>query len=149
PWMFPTQLTGQAVGALIAEYAATKLTSKKIGVSFLNDVAGPSCTAQVTKSAAANGASVVATASNTQIETSLDNQVAKLRNAGVDSVLFCNDPVNTVKFIQAAQRVGWKPTFVGGYVAADDVPLAAGTNGKGMYGFTFWDFYKSDTPGIK
>jgi branched-chain amino acid transport system substrate-binding protein len=148
PWMFPTQLSGPAVGALIAEYATTKLNLKKIGVSFLNDVAGPGCTQRVQKVAAANGAQVVKTASNTEIETSLDSQVATLKNAGVDSVLFCNDPVNTVKFIQAAQRVGWKPTFVGGYVAADDVPQAAGSNGKGMYGFSFWDFYKNNTPGV-
>ena len=148
PWMYPTQLSGPAVGALIAEYAATKLNLKKIGVSFLNDVAGPGCTQRVQKVAAANGAQVVKTASNTEIETSLDSQVATLKNAGVDSVLFCNDPVNTVKFIQAAQRVGWKPTFVGGYVAADDVPQAAGSNGKGMYGFSFWDFYKNNTPSV-
>jgi branched-chain amino acid transport system substrate-binding protein len=148
PWMYPTQLSGPAVGALIAEYAATKLNLKKIGVSFLNDVAGPGCTQRVQKVAAANGAQVVKTASNTEIETSLDSQVATLKNAGVDSVLFCNDPVNTVKFIQAAQRVGWKPVFVGGYVAADDVPQAAGSNGKGMYGFSFWDFYKNNTPGV-
>jgi branched-chain amino acid transport system substrate-binding protein len=148
PWMYPTQLSGPAVGALIAEYAATKLNVKKIGVSYLNDVAGPTCTARVQKVAAANGAQVVKTTSNTEIETSLDSQVATLKNAGVDSVLFCNDPVNTVKFIQAAQRIGWKPTFVGGYVAADDVPQAAGSNGKGMYGFSFWDFYKNNTPGV-
>jgi ABC-type branched-subunit amino acid transport system substrate-binding protein len=149
PWMYPTQLSGPAVGALIAQYSVTKLNVKKIGVSFLNDVAGPTCTAQVQKVATANGAQVVKTTSNTEIETSLDSQVATLKNAGVDSVLFCNDPVNTVKFIQAAQRVGWKPTFVGGYVAADDVPQAAGSNGKGMYGFSFWDFYKSNTPGVQ
>jgi branched-chain amino acid transport system substrate-binding protein len=148
PWMYPTQLSGPAVGALIAQYAVTQLHLKKIGVSFLNDVAGPGCTQRVQKVAAANGAQVVKTTSNTEIETSLDSQVATLKNAGVDSVLFCNDPVNTVKFIQAAQRVGWKPTFVGGYVAADDVPQAAGSNGRGMYGFSFWDFYKNNTPGV-
>jgi ABC-type branched-subunit amino acid transport system substrate-binding protein len=56
--------------------------------------------------------------------------------------------VNTIKFIQAAQRVGCKPTFVGGFVAADDVPQAAGPDAAGMYGFTAYDFYKANTPGI-
>ncbi len=149
PWMYPSQLRGTTVGALITQYSVRELKMKRIGVSLLNDVAGPECTEQAKKTAAASGAQVVEVAPNGTIETSLDNQVAKLRNAKVDGVLFCNDPVNTVKFIQAAQRVGWKPTFVGGFVAADDVPMAAGNNGKGMYGFTFWDFYKENTPGVK
>ncbi|HEX3826889.1 MAG TPA: ABC transporter substrate-binding protein [Sporichthyaceae bacterium] len=149
PWMFPTQPSGQMVGALITQYTATKLNAKKIGVSYLNDVAGPQCTQRAQQVATANGASVVKTVSNTEIETSLDSQVAALKNAGVDAVEFCNDPVNTVKFIQAAQRVGWKPIFVGGFVLADDVPKAAGSNGKGMYGFSFFNFYGSDDPGVK
>ncbi|MGQ0843722.1 MAG: ABC transporter substrate-binding protein [Sporichthyaceae bacterium] len=149
PWMFPTQPPGVAVGALISQYAATQLKAKKVGVSLLDDVAGPSCTAKAAEVAKANGSQVIKTAANRQIETSLDSQVATLKNAGVEAVLFCNDPVNTVKFIQAAQRVGWKPTFVGGFVLADDVPQAAGNNGKGMYGFTFFDFYGANTPGVK
>jgi branched-chain amino acid transport system substrate-binding protein len=74
-----------------------------------------------------------------------------MKNAGVDAVLFCNDPVNTIKFIQAAQQQGWKPPlgFVGGFVAADDVPEAAGSYAAGMYGFTSFDFYKANTPGIQ
>jgi branched-chain amino acid transport system substrate-binding protein len=149
PWMFPTQPSGQMVGGLITQYTATKLNAKKIGVSYLNDVAGPQCTQRAQQVATANGASVVKTVSNTEIETSLDSQVAALKNAGVDAVEFCNDPVNTVKFIQAAQRVGWKPVFVGGFVLADDVPKAAGSNGKGMYGFSFFNFYGADDPGVK
>lgn len=149
PWMYPTQPPGAAVGSLISKYAATKLGAKKIGVSLLHDAAGPSCTQQARKLAAANGAQVTATAENNQVETSLDNQVATLKNAGVDTVLFCNDPVNTIKFIQAAQRSGWKPTFVGGFVAADDVPSASGSDAKGMYGLTLYDFYKSDSPGVQ
>jgi branched-chain amino acid transport system substrate-binding protein len=149
PWMFPTQPPGDSVGQLITRYATTKLGSKKIGISLLNDVAGPRCTKEAQAAAAAAGAQVVSTAANGTIETSLDSQVANLRNAGADTVVFCNDPVNTVKFVQAAQRVGWKPTFVGGFVAADDVPKASGANAKGMYGYSQWDFYNSDLPGVK
>jgi ABC-type branched-subunit amino acid transport system substrate-binding protein len=147
--MFPSQLRGTDVGALITQFTIQQLKLKKLGVSYLNDVAGPECTEQAKKTAAAQGGQVVDTASNGTIETSLDNQVAKLRNAGVEGVLFCNDPVNTVKFIQAAQRVGWKPVMIGGFVLADDVPQAAGSGAKGMYGFSFWDFYKAETPGVK
>jgi branched-chain amino acid transport system substrate-binding protein len=149
PWMYPTQPPGGAIGGLIATHATQKLGSKKIGVSALRNGAGPSCTARAEKVAAANGARVVAVAENNEVETGLDNQVSTLKNAGVDTVLFCNDPVNNIKFIQAAQRSGWKPIFVGGFVAVDDVPTASGSNARGMYGLTMYDFYKSETPGVK
>jgi branched-chain amino acid transport system substrate-binding protein len=151
PWMFPTQLNGTDVGALIATFAGQTLHAKKAGISLLNDVAGPGCTKRAQEAAKALGYDASVTASNGQVETSLDNQVSTLQNAGVDTVLFCNDPVNTIKFIQSAQRKGWKPAngFVGGFVAADDVPQAAGSYAAGMYGFTSFDFYKSNTPGIQ
>jgi len=149
PWMFPTQLNGTDVGALIATFAGQTLHVKKAGISLLNDVAGPGCTKRAQQAAQALGYDASATASNGQVETSLDNQVATLQNAGVTAVLFCNDPVNTIKFIQSAQRRGWKPLFVGGFVAADDVPQAAGSYAAGMYGFTSFDFYKENTPGIQ
>ena len=151
PWMFPTQLNGTDVGALIATFAGQTLHAHKAGISLLNDVAGPGCTKRAQEAAKALGYDASTTASNGQVETSLDNQVATLQNAGVDTVLFCNDPVNTIKFIQSAQRRGWKPAngFVGGFVAADDVPEAAGSYAAGMYGFTSFDFYKSNTPGIQ
>jgi ABC-type branched-subunit amino acid transport system substrate-binding protein len=149
PWMYPTQPPGSAIGALITTHAVTKLGSKKIGVSLLRNGAGPSCTEQAKRVAAANGAQVVATAENNDVETGLDNQVSKLRNAGADTVVFCNDPVNNIKFIQAAQRSGWKPLFVGGFVAAADVPAASGSNARGMWGLTMYDFYGADTPGVQ
>ena len=151
PWMFPTQLNGTDVGALIATFAGQTLHAHKAGISLLNDVAGPGCTKRAQEAAKALGYDASTTASNGQVETSLSNQVSTMKNAGVDVVLFCNDPVNTIKFIQAAQQQGWKPPlgFVGGFVAADDVPQAAGSYAAGMYGFTSFDFYKSNTPGIE
>src|SRR5438270_4308215 len=136
PWMFPTQLNGTDVGALIATFAGQTLHAKKAGISLLNDVAGPGCTKRAQEAAKALGYDASTTASNGQVETSLDNQVATLQNAGVDTVLFCNDPVNTIKFIQSAQRRGWKPQFGGGAAAADGVPGAAGSYAAGMYGVT-------------
>ncbi|MGQ0632079.1 MAG: ABC transporter substrate-binding protein [Sporichthyaceae bacterium] len=149
PWFFPTQIRGGSVGALITTHTVNVLNKKKIGVSFLRNGAGPSCTTAVEQTAKKLGGELVGTAGNNDIETSLDSQVAALKNAGSEAVLFCNDPVNTVKFIQAAQRVGWQPTFFGGFVAAADVPAAAGTYGKGMYGLTMFDYYEGQTPGLK
>lgn len=149
PWMYPTQIPGGSVGALITTHAVKVLGVKRIGVSQLRNGAGPSCTGKVKSTAESLGAQMVSVALNADVETSLDSQVAALKNANVDSVLFCNDPVNTIKFIQAAQRTGWKPIFFGGFVAADDVPKASGAYGKGMYGLTMFDFYNSDSPGLR
>jgi ABC-type branched-subunit amino acid transport system substrate-binding protein len=149
PWMYPTQISGQQVGALITTYSGNVLKLKKVGISLLNEVAGPACTKRAQAVAQTLGMDASATASNGEVETGLDSQVSTLKNAGVQGVMFCNDPVNTIKFIQAAQRAGWHPMFVGGFVAADDVPLAAGSYASGMYGFTSFDFYNSTTPGIQ
>jgi branched-chain amino acid transport system substrate-binding protein len=149
PWMFPTQLRGTDVGALIATYAGQTLHVKTVGVSYLNEVAGPECTQRVKDVAAKAGFQVVVTASNAEIETGLDSQVSQIQAAHPDAVLFCNDPINTIKFIQAAQRKAYKATWVGGFVAADVVPQAAGSYASGMYGFTGYDFYNLNTPGLQ
>jgi branched-chain amino acid transport system substrate-binding protein len=77
--------------------------------------------------------------------------VLTIQAARPEAVLFCNDPINTVKFIQAAGRLNYRPPkgWVAGFVAADDVPLAMGEAGVGLYGFSSYDFYGSDTPGIR
>jgi branched-chain amino acid transport system substrate-binding protein len=151
PWMFPTQLRGFDVGALIATFSSQKLAVKTVAVSFLNDVAGPACTQRVHDVGAKLGFRVVADVGNAQVESDLTPQVLRTRQANPDAVLFCNDPINTIKFVQAAGRTGYKPPkgFVGGFVAADDVPQAMGSAGVGVYGFTGYDFYKDNTAGVK
>jgi branched-chain amino acid transport system substrate-binding protein len=151
PGVFPTQIRGVDVGALIATFSKQQLGVATVGVSFLNDVAGPECTQRVEDMGAVLGFRVVAKVSNQQIEGDLTGKVVEMRSKNPDAVLFCNDPINTIKFIQAAGRTGYKPPkgWVGGFVAADDVPQAVGAAGVGMYGFTAYDFYRSDTPGIR
>src|SRR2546423_14095991 len=104
--MSPTQPNGPDVGALIATCAGQTLHVKKAGISLLNDVAGPGCTKRAQEAARALGYDASATASNGQVETSLDNQVATLQNAGVQAVLFCNDPGHTIQVLQSAPRRG-------------------------------------------
>lgn len=151
PWMFPTQLKGGDVGTMIATFSGQRLEAKTIGVSWLTNGAGPSCLAQVRAVGEKLGFSVVVDASNGDTESDLTPQVLKIRERNPDAVLFCNDPVNNIKFIQAAGRQGYKPPkgFVGGFVAADDVPQAMGAPGIGFYGFSGYDFYGSDTPGVR
>jgi len=151
PWMYPTQLRGFDVGALIATFSSQKLAVKTVAVSYLNDVAGPACTQRVHDVGNKLGFRVVADVGNAQVESDLTPQVLRTRQSNPDAVLFCNDPINTIKFVQAAGRTGYKPPkgFVGGFVAADDVPLAMGQAGVGVYGFSGYDFYKDDTPGVK
>jgi branched-chain amino acid transport system substrate-binding protein len=151
PGVFPTQIRGVDVGALIGTFSKQQLGVATVGVSYLNDVAGPECTERVEDIGNRLGFRVVAKVSNQQIEGDLTGKVVEMRSKNPDAVLFCNDPINTIKFIQAAGRTGYKPPkgWVGGFVAADDVPQAVGAAGVGMYGFTAYDFYRSDTPGIR
>ncbi|MGH9034697.1 MAG: ABC transporter substrate-binding protein [Acidimicrobiia bacterium] len=151
PWMFPTQIAAFDVGALIGKFSKQKLGVATVGVSYLNDVAGPPCTERVRQIGEQMGYQVVATAENNQTQGDLTQQVLTIQAANPDAVLFCNDPINTIKFIQAAGRINYRPPkgWVGGFVAADDIPLSAGSAGVGMYGFTSYDFYGSDLPGVR
>ncbi|HEY3239119.1 MAG TPA: ABC transporter substrate-binding protein [Acidimicrobiia bacterium] len=151
PWMFPTQIAAFDVGALIGKFSKQKLGVATVGVSYLNDVAGPPCTERVRQIGEQLGYKVVATAENNQTQGDLTQQVLTIQAANPDAVLFCNDPINTIKFVQAAGRINYRPPkgWVAGFVAADDVPLAMGSPGVGLYGFTSYDFYGSDLPGVR
>jgi branched-chain amino acid transport system substrate-binding protein len=149
PWMFPSQQPGFDVGALIATFSVQKLGAKTIGISYLNSVAGPACRDRAKAVAQKLGATDIKDVGNEESSPSLSAQVQQMKDANPDAVLFCNDPINTVKFIQGSN--GYKPPkgFVGGFVAADDVAQAFGPNGIGAYGFTGFDFYKDNTPDVK
>ncbi|HEV7534430.1 MAG TPA: ABC transporter substrate-binding protein, partial [Acidimicrobiia bacterium] len=151
PWMFPSQIPGPDVGALIGTFSGRTLGAKTIGVSYLNDVAGPACTDRVKEIGKSVGYTVVVTAQNSQTQGDLTQQVLTIQAAHPDAVLFCNDPVNTIKFVQAAGRVNYRPPkgWVAGFVAADDVPQSMGAAGVGLYGFSSFDFYAGDTPGVR
>jgi branched-chain amino acid transport system substrate-binding protein len=150
PWMFPTQVAGVDVGGLIGKFAKQKLGVATVGVSYLNDVAGPECVDRVEQIGDRMGYRVVATAENSQTQGDLSQQVLTIQAAHPDVVLFCNDPVNTIKFVQAAGRINYRPPkgWVGGFVAADDVPQSMGAAGVGFYGFSSYDFYGGDLPGV-
>lgn len=150
PLMFPTQLKGADVGALILTFAAQQLGAKTVGISWVTIGAGPGCKARVEQLAPRLGVTVVAEAVNEDVNNGLSSQVQRISEAKPDTVLFCNDPVNTVKFMQAAGSRGYKAPkgFVGGFVAADDVPEAMGRAGIGLYGLSSFDFYRSETPDV-
>ncbi|HKN91330.1 MAG TPA: ABC transporter substrate-binding protein, partial [Acidimicrobiia bacterium] len=128
PLMFPSQIPGADVGVHIASFAKKTLGAATIGVSYLTDGAGPSCTESIKNAASRLGYQVVVTVENSQTQGDMTQQVLKVKQANPDTVLFCNDPINNVKFIQAAGRVGYKPPkgWVGGFVAVEDVPKSMG-----------------------
>ena len=150
PFMFPSQIPGADVGVHIASFAKKTLGAATVGVSYLTDGAGPSCTESIKNAADRLGYKVVVTVENSQTQGDMTQQVLKVKQANPDTVLFCNDPINNVKFIQAAGRVGYKPPkgWVGGFVAVDDVPKSMGSAGVGFYGFSTFDFFGGNSPGV-
>jgi len=150
PYMFPSQIPGADVGVHIASFAKKTLGAATVGVSYLTDGAGPSCTESIKNAASRLGYQVVVTVENSQTQGDMTQQVLKVKQANPDTVLFCNDPINNVKFVQAAGRVGYKPPkgWVGGFVAVDDVPRSMGAAGVGFYGFSTFDFFAGNSPGV-
>jgi branched-chain amino acid transport system substrate-binding protein len=145
PWVFPTQLRGGAVGNLMTTFAAKELKKKRIAISQLRNGAGPACTKQVRDVSAKLGLTVTYVAENNDTESDLTDRVIATRNTNPEVVVFCNDPVNNIKFQQAAARQGWKPIFIQGFGTADDVPQAIGSSAEGMYGFTPYEHYDVNT----
>ena len=141
PWVFPTQLRGGAVGNLMTTFVAKTLQKKRIAISQLRNGAGPACTKEIRSVAAKLGLTVTYVAENNDTESDLSDRVIAARNTNPEVVVFCNDPVNNIKFQQSASRLGWKPIFIQGFGTADDVPQAIGSSAEGMYGFSPYDHY--------
>ena len=141
PWVFPTQLRGGAVGNLMTTFVAKTLQKRRIAISQLRNGAGPACTKEIRSVAAKLGLTVTYVAENNDTESDLTDRVIAARNTNPEVVVFCNDPVNNIKFQQSASRLGWKPVFIQGFGTADDVPQAIGSSAEGMYGFTPYDHY--------
>ena len=150
PLMFPSQIPGADIGIHIATFAHKTLGAATVGVSYLTDGAGPSCTESIKRGADRLGYKVVATVENSQTQGDMTQQVLKMKQANPDTVLFCNDPINNVKFIQAAGRVGYKPPkgWIGGFAAVEDVPRGMGAAGVGFYGLATFDFFGGNSPGV-
>jgi ABC-type branched-subunit amino acid transport system substrate-binding protein len=149
PFVFPTQIHGNEMGALSATFAIQS-GAKRIGVSWNTQPPGPPCFDGVKRAAQALGAQIVVDASNGPTESDLSPQVIRIRSGNPDAVILCNDPVNSVKFVQAAGRQNYKAPVgnVSPFVLADDVPQAMGPAGVGFYGVTSYDPYNANTPGV-
>ncbi|HEX2298694.1 MAG TPA: ABC transporter substrate-binding protein, partial [Pseudonocardiaceae bacterium] len=151
PYMFASQYRGREMGAIAATFMAGNKKARTIGVSWNTQPPGPPCFEGVRRIADAMGARIVVDASNGPTESDLSPQVIRMRSANPDAIIFCNDPVNAVKFVQAAGRQNYQPPagWIGAFCLADDVPLAMGPAGVGFFCLSSYDPYWGDTPGIR
>jgi ABC-type branched-subunit amino acid transport system substrate-binding protein len=150
PYIFPTQYRGGEMGAIAATFMIQQQGAKRLGLSWNTQPPGPPCVDGVRRVAKALGAEIVVEASNGPTESDLSPQVIRIRSANPDAVIFCNDPVNDVKFVQSAGRQNYRPPagWIGAFCLADDVPLAMGPPGAGFFCLTSYDPYFVETPGI-
>ncbi|HYH50151.1 MAG TPA: ABC transporter substrate-binding protein, partial [Acidimicrobiia bacterium] len=150
PYIFPTQYRGGEMGAIAATFMIQQQGAKRLGLSWNTQPPGPPCVDGVRRVAKALGAEIVVEASNGPTESDLSPQVIRIRSANPDAVIFCNDPVNDVKFVQSAGRQNYRPPagWIGAFCLADDVPLAMGPAGVGFFCLTSYDPYFVETPGI-
>lgn len=150
PYMFPSQYRGREMGAIAATFMLRQQKARTIGVSWNTQPPGPPCFEGVRRVADALGARIVVDASNGPTESDLSPQVIRMRSANPDAIVFCNDPVNAVKFVQAAGRQNYQPPagWIGAFCLADDVPQAMGPAGVGFFCLSSYDHYRSSTPGI-
>ncbi|MDQ3946450.1 MAG: ABC transporter substrate-binding protein, partial [Actinomycetota bacterium] len=150
PYMFSSQYRGGEMGAIAATFMVQRQGAKRIAVSWNTQPPGPPCFDGVKRVAKALGVEIVVDASNGPTESDLSPQVIRTRSANPDSIIFCNDPVNAVKFVQAAGRQNYEPPagWIGAFCLADDVPQAMGPAGVGFFCLSSYDPYWGNSPGI-
>jgi branched-chain amino acid transport system substrate-binding protein len=105
----------------MADYAMAKLGAKKIAIFFQNDQFGKDQRDGAVEYLKKKGMAPAGEASYVPADVDVSAQVIALRNANPDAVLLAVIPKHGSLFLKEAQKLGWKPKFVGHNTMADPV----------------------------
>jgi len=121
-------------GIDMANYALDKLGSKKIGIYFQNDQFGKDPRDGVIQALKKRGMEPVAEASYIPSDVDVSAQAVTLMKAGADIVIMACIPKHGSLLLMEAQKLDWKPKFLGMNTMADPITVKlAGTAINGMY----------------
>ncbi|HEY5896708.1 MAG TPA: ABC transporter substrate-binding protein [Burkholderiales bacterium] len=109
------------IGESMADYAMAKLGAKKIAIFFQNDQFGKDQRDGAVEYLKKKGMAPAGEASYVPADVDVSAQVIALRNANPDAVLLAVIPKHGSLFLKEAQKLGWKPKFVGHNTMADPV----------------------------
>ncbi len=138
------------IGESMADYATGKLNAKKIAVFFQNDQFGKDQRDGAFEYLKKKGIALVGEASYVPADVDVSAQVIALRQANPDVVLLAVIPKHGSLFLKEAQKLGWKPKFIGHNTMADPVVMdLAGDALEGVYVNLMTAVDSMDQPQVK
>lgn len=111
------------IGESMADYALSKLGAKRIAIFFQNDQFGKDQRDGAVEYLKKKGLAPAAEASYVPADVDVSAQAIALRQANPDAVLLAVIPKHGSLFLKEAQKLGWKPKFVGHNTMADPVVI--------------------------
>jgi branched-chain amino acid transport system substrate-binding protein len=131
--VFGAMLEGVVAGAAAAEWAIANIKPKKAAIFFQNDKFGMDGKDGMEQALKKAGVEIVDLAGHPTTDTDLSAMVLKVKQANPDTVFIYSIPKPTSMFLREAQKLGWKPNFVGANpLAIPDVGRLAGNAADGL-----------------
>ena len=121
PWTAQMIPSYTAEGTFYGQYISENLPGKKVAVLWENGPAGIDGLAGVKKGLDPSKNELVADESFDITTISIASQVANLKNSNAEVVVLHTSPGFVTQAIKTADRMGWHPQWLMGYVNSDDM----------------------------
>ena len=133
PLVFGVMLVGNEAGEAAVEWAIGALKPQKAAIFFQNDKFGKDGKDGIEQTLRKRGIDIVAIEGHLVTDTDLSSVVVKMRQANPDTVFMYTIPKPAAMFLKEAQKMGWKPNFVGcNPIAHPDTGKLAGEAVNGL-----------------
>ncbi len=138
------------IGESMADYAVSKLNAKRVGIFFQNDQFGKDQRDGAVEFLKKKGITPAGEASYVPADVDVSAQVIALRQANPEVVILAVIPKHGSLFLKEAQKLGWKPKFIGHNTMADPVVTdLAGDALEGVYVNLMTAVDSMETPQVK
>jgi len=145
-WVPPGTINGMDM----LNYALDTLKAKRVGIFYQNDKFGKDPRDGVVEGLAKRGMKPVGEATYIPSDVDVSAQVIALKRADADIVIMACIPKPGSLFLIEAQKLGWKPQFLGMNTMADPItPGLAGSALDGMYINFFTAVETMENPELK
>jgi branched-chain amino acid transport system substrate-binding protein len=112
PWSIGWNLQYAAEGRIYAKYILDNVRDPRIAVLYQNDEFGKAVLSGLKEGLGARQNAIVDVVSYELADTTVDSQIAKLKNSGATVFVSLTTPKFAAQSIRAVDNLGWKPLFI-------------------------------------
>jgi ABC-type branched-subunit amino acid transport system substrate-binding protein len=142
-WMFPCHANGIGEANALANWVATNLKPKRVGIMYLNVSEDQKAKDEATKVLAQRGIQVVQTIAQEWDSSDETPHVLAMRSANVDLIFSFSWPTPVAKFVHDAASQNWAPSigFAGNHLTGDPGygSIYGDTIKNKLYTITSWE----------